>query len=80
MNRDYDFAFHIKDMGLFFLNISVNRMGDVMAFLRLVNCIPVCKQFIYTFETVGSFIASYIGPVRYPFSIRIYKAFVFFNI
>lgn len=64
MDRDYDFAFHIKEMGLFFLNISINQMGDVMASLQIVNCIAVGKQFIYTFEAIGAYNASYNGPVR----------------
>ncbi|XP_011863568.1 PREDICTED: uncharacterized protein LOC105559681 isoform X2 [Vollenhovia emeryi] len=63
-NRDYDFAFHIKEMGLFFLNISINQTGDLTAFLQIVNCIAVCKQFTYTFEAVGGFDAIYSGPVK----------------
>ncbi|KAG5312349.1 SINAL ligase, partial [Acromyrmex insinuator] len=64
LDRDYDFAFHIKEMGLFFLNISINRMGDLMAFLQIVNCIAVCKQFTYIFEVIGEFNASYNGQVK----------------
>ncbi|KYQ57659.1 putative E3 ubiquitin-protein ligase sinah, partial [Trachymyrmex zeteki] len=61
LQRDYDFAFHIKEMGLFFLNISINHMGDLMACLQIVNCIAVCKQFTYTFEVIGTFNTSYNG-------------------
>ncbi|XP_018397879.1 PREDICTED: uncharacterized protein LOC108775914 [Cyphomyrmex costatus] len=64
LNRDYDFAFHIKEMGLFFLNISINHMGDLMASLQIVNCIAVCKQFTYTFEAIGALNASYNGQVK----------------
>ncbi|XP_071638215.1 uncharacterized protein [Temnothorax longispinosus] len=64
LNRDYDFAFHIKEMGLFFLNISINQMGDLMGFLQIVNHISVCKQFTYTFEAIGTFNATYNGPVK----------------
>ncbi|KAL6260640.1 hypothetical protein P5V15_008160 [Pogonomyrmex californicus] len=64
VNRDYDFAFHIKEMGLFFLNISINQIGDLMASLQLVNCIAVCKQFMYTFEAIGTINAYYSGQVK----------------
>ncbi|XP_077263961.1 uncharacterized protein LOC143898389 [Temnothorax americanus] len=64
LNRDYDFAFHIKEMGLFFLNISINPMGDVMGFLQIVNSISVCKQFTYTFEAIGTSNGTYNGPVK----------------
>ncbi|XP_024878736.1 uncharacterized protein LOC112459066 [Temnothorax curvispinosus] len=64
LNRDYDFAFHIKEMGLFFLNISINQMGDLMGFLQIVNHISVSKQFTYTFEAIGTFNATYNGPVK----------------
>jgi len=86
LDRDYDFAFYIKEMGLFFLNISINQMGDLIAFLQIVNCIAVCKQFTYTFEAIkaftytfepiGTFNTSYNGPVRsYPL---LYKKHVHF--
>lgn len=81
INRDYDFAFHIKEMGLFFLNVSINQMGDLIGSLQIVNCIAVAKQFMYTFEAVGAFNSSgtYNGPVRlcpllfllYYFKIRL---------
>ncbi|XP_018349450.1 PREDICTED: uncharacterized protein LOC108752831 [Trachymyrmex septentrionalis] len=64
LDRDYDFAFHIKEMGLFFLNISINRMGGLMASLQIVNCIAVCKQFTYIFEVIGELNASYNGQVK----------------
>ncbi|XP_012529543.1 uncharacterized protein LOC105832819 [Monomorium pharaonis] len=66
LNQDYDFAFHIKEMGLFFLNVSISQIGDLTAFLEIVNCIAVAKQFTYTFEAVGAFNASgsYNGPVK----------------
>ncbi|XP_071637303.1 uncharacterized protein [Temnothorax longispinosus] len=64
LNRDYDFAFHIKEMGLFFLNISINQMGDVMGFLQIANSISVCKQFTYTFEAIGTSNGTYNGPVK----------------
>jgi len=66
LDRDYAFAFYIKEMGLFFLNISINQMGDLIAFLQIVNCIAVCKQFTYTFEAIGAY-NTYNGQVRsYP--------------
>lgn len=84
LNRDYDFAFYIKEMGLFFLNISINQMGDLIAFLQIVNCNSVCRQFTYTFETIGGFNTSYSGPVRlYPLLfVYLYKALIslLFNI
>lgn len=64
LNRDYDFAFHIREMGLFFLNISINQMGDMSASLQIANCIAVCKQFTYTFEAVGRVTSSFNGLVR----------------
>lgn len=64
LNRDYDFAFHIKEMGLFFLNVTIDHKGDLIAFVQIVNCMAVSKQFVYTFEAVGTFIASYTGQVK----------------
>ncbi|XP_072742491.1 uncharacterized protein [Anoplolepis gracilipes] len=64
LNRDYDFAFHIKEMGLFFLNVTLNHVGDLIAFVQIVNCITVSKQFVYTFEAVGTFNTFYTGPVK----------------
>lgn len=39
-------------------------MGDLIASVQIVNCIAVSKQFVYTFEAVGTINASYTGPVR----------------
>ncbi|KYN00365.1 putative E3 ubiquitin-protein ligase sinah, partial [Cyphomyrmex costatus] len=77
LNRDYDFAFHIKEMGLFFLNISINHMGDLMASLQIVNCIAVCKQFTYTFEAIGALNASYNGQASLT---EFLKQYFMFNI
>lgn len=63
-NRDYDYAFHIKEMGLFFLNVSITHKGDLVAYVQIVNCTTVSKQFVYTFEAIGTYNASYTGPVR----------------
>lgn len=63
-NRDYDFAFHIKEMGLFFLNITINQAGDLMATIQIVNCNDVGKQFFYTLNAVGTLNACYTGQVK----------------
>ncbi|KAM0737162.1 putative E3 ubiquitin-protein ligase sinah [Formica fusca] len=64
INRDYDYAFHIKEMGLFFLKVAVNHKGGLIAYIQIVNCMTVSKQFVYTFEATGSYNASYTGPVK----------------
>lgn len=73
-------------MGLFFLNISINQMGDLTAFLQIVNCIAVCKQFTYTFETIGPYNVSYNGQVRlylllfvHLYSLHFFKYLIFKN-
>ncbi|XP_050460112.1 uncharacterized protein LOC126856001 [Cataglyphis hispanica] len=63
-NRDYDYAFHIKEMGLFFLNVSITHKGDLIAYVQIVNCTTVSKQFVYIFEAIGTYNASYTGPVK----------------
>lgn len=64
INRDYDFAFHIKDMGLFFLNVSINSVGDLVGLVQIVNCTAVSRQFTYTLEVVAPRRIYYTGPVR----------------
>lgn len=51
-------------MGLFFLKVAVNHKGGLIAYIQIVNCMTVSKQFVYTFEATGSYNASYTGPVR----------------
>ncbi|GAB1866758.1 Tyrosine kinase receptor Cad96Ca [Camponotus japonicus] len=63
-HQNYDFAFHIKKMGLFFLNVSIDGRGNLTAFVQIVNCTAVSKQYIYTLKAVGTFIASYTGQVK----------------
>ncbi|KAL0112156.1 hypothetical protein PUN28_011917 [Cardiocondyla obscurior] len=62
-NQNYDYAFHVKGMGLFFLIISINHMFDLSASLQIVNCGLVCKQFTYTLETNTGCVL-YRGPVK----------------
>lgn len=74
LNRDYDFAFHIKEMGLFFLNVTISQIGDLIASVQIVNCVDVSKQFVYTFEAVGMMNTSYTGQVK---SCRVPREYIF---
>jgi len=61
-------------MGLFFLNISINSMGDLEGSVQIVNNTAVSKQFIYTLEITGmSGKNVYNGLVRLNIILFIFK-------
>lgn len=85
VNQDHDYAFHIKDMGLFFLNVSINSMGHLEGSVQIANCTNVSKQFVYTLEILHVYNrtkpkdACYIGQVRLNLTLFICKWLAFFS-
>lgn len=71
--REYNYAFSIRGMGLFFLYLSVDFKGNLFGAVHIVNCSEAAKQFMYTLK-VGS------GPqgVCYSAAVRVhlYKLYI----
>lgn len=63
--QDFNYAFFIRGMGLFFLHLSVDHKGGLLGTTHIVNSNEVARQFAYTLK-VGN------GPqgVRYMASVR----------
>lgn len=66
-SQDYDYAFFIRGMGLFFFHMSIDKKGGLIGSVHMVNSNEAAKQFTYALR-VGS------GPqgVSYSAAVRVH--------
>ncbi|XP_014483241.1 PREDICTED: E3 ubiquitin-protein ligase sina isoform X2 [Dinoponera quadriceps] len=64
-SEDYDYAFFIKGMGLFFLHLAVDHKGGLIGAVQMVNSNEAARQFVYALKVGG-------GPqgVRYSAEVK----------
>lgn len=73
--QDYEYAFFIRGMGLFFIRLSIDRKGGLIGVVQMVNSTESAKQFTYALKVgSGPQGACYNAVVR----VYLYKLYITF--